>query len=395
MPQMIVEAADSVLQGTDAALPLGKPATELVLSTDGGIAPAEVAQSEERIRPMSTVLARIRAQEAAAARGEAPAEDAPSGGEPAADVEPEPDPAAAVDPAAPAAKAADAPDVAALRAESESARAEAAAYKTRLAAAEGRPGVTEDEQRAYITDPLGELQRWIANRLGLPPDHKEVEAELAHHQQLLTNRAIGDTNLSSTLRAENAREQSDRRWRLDQQVRATERVTANRAAERASGVQYLTSIYEAGKDAYPEASLGAVAHRKHPAEIALDLIPSFVERGLIKPDATGTEIAKEALRLTNLLLKPDADKIRAHVTAPAPAKTGPPGATPAAESKATGATRTAAPRTLSAPQAAAAPPAAATNGTRKRTIVEIDPSDRHRERDRTREIAERIARGKK
>lgn len=411
MPDMIAEPTGAVLNGTDAASPAGKPATEVMLDSRGGETPQRIQKSTERESPMVRVLARLRASEAADGQ-EAPAEDAeeaqpetaeeppaePDAAETVEDGESGPTTEAEPDPEEKLAEvAADAPDVVALRAEAESAKAEAAALRQLMQQAGGQR-VDEDDRRGYIADPLAHVRQHIGRLLGVAADHKLVDEELGAIQRELTYAAVGDSKIDNDLAAQRAREQSDRRWRIDQQAQAADRELALQRAQRDSGVKFVESLYEADKAKYVDATIGAKKVGRTPADVAFDLLPVFVQRGLLKVDGlTDAQIAQEALRLTNLSFKRDADEFRALLTAPAqtsaPAKASATGSKPGApkpdQSKAPAKPGTAPPRTLSAKQAAAAPIAKAAGQGPKKTIVEIDPNDSDARYARAREIAER------
>lgn len=407
MAEMISEPTGAVLNGTDAATPVGKESVEVVLDQRGGDASAAVRESADRPRPLSQVLARLRAKESGTA---APAKQpaAAATAEPEATVEEQPAEAAGEDPAeaapvegedheqAPEAAPPDPPDVAALRAEAEAAKHESVGLRARLAQLEAGTA-SDDERIAYITDPTAVVRATIARHLRVKADDPVIDKELAWLQRDWTVRAIGDSNLPEDRRSQHAREQSDRRWDLDQQARAADRQSAQEREQRTQAVQFVASHFEGSKAELTNAQLVAAVDGVDPAAHAYDLIPEAVRQGLIDPNAPPAEIAKSALRIANQVLKKRADQIRAHIAAPAqapaPATAAATGSRPAAPKPASSTvapakSAPAAPRTLSAKQAASAPVARPT-APRKPTIVEIDPNDRDTRNNRAREIAER------
>jgi hypothetical protein len=396
MADVIAEPTGAVMSGTDAASPAGKPAVDIILDSRGGEASADVKAQVDAQPTLVKVLAKMRAKEAAdEAAAEAPAPDAPPDDE-QPEAEPEADPDAPVDPEAkPAEPVADTPDVAELKAQHEAARAETASLRQQLQSAQAAEP-SEDERLEYINDPIATVRRTIARTLRVAPDHKLVDEELASIQRELTIRAIGDTNLDKDRSAQRSLEQSERRWRLDQQARAADRETATHREKRSQAVRFIASLYEQTKAEYPALALATDLDGRDPADVAMDVYLGALQSGQIKADARDDEAAREALRLTNRLYSTKADKLRRHVTAPAqvpaPAQASAtdskPGAPPAPSPPVAKATP--APRTLSARQAAAAPVANKQPGQNpRRTIIEIDPNDRDARNRRAREIAER------
>lgn len=401
MAEIFSEPTGAVLNGTDAANPVGKPAVDVILDSRGGEVPdgeaKKIAAAAEP--PIVRVLARLRAQEAAA-RGEAPALGAEA--EPAVDTAAEAAaPDAETDPEAPPAepepeaKADEPADVAALRAEAEIARTEVATLRHQLLqhrAAEPSDG----ERRAWIDDPVAVLRGEVARRLRVPADHAIVDRELAGIQRELTIRAIGDSNLDDTRRAQRANEHTSRRYELDQHARQTDQVVTAQREARAGAVRVLASVYEQAKADYPALVLAADLDGRDPADIAMDTYLAAVRSGQIRHDLSDAEASREALRLTNQIYLNKADKVRRH-TAPAQASTpvlaastpkpGAPNLAPSAAAAKPAAS--ASPRTLSAKQAAAAPAARAPGQNPRRTIVVVDPNDRDSRDRRAREIAER------
>lgn len=417
MSQMLTEGEDVVVNGTDAAIGLGKPAAEVVMDSRGGDAPRSM-QPTEKPRALEGVLAKIRArseQESAPAsqeegqrseseEDEAPAQedgepsdeqDADSSEESEGEVESGDEDAEDSEEAHPEPVKKDSADLAALRADLEAAKTEAAAARARLAQFDRGP--TLDDRLSYVHDPISQVRSFIAKQLGVKHDDAQVDNELAWIQRELTVSAIGDSNLDSESRLKHLDAKAARRWEREQQARTVDQRVAADRDQRAAAVRYLASVHEASKSEFPLIALAAELDGRDPADIAFDVYLAARQQGLIDPNAPDAEAAREALRLTNQHYQRRAEKLRAFIPAPsqdtAPAKASAAGSKPGATlpAKSTGKAKSGhpAPRTLSAKQAAKAPVAKPPGYNPRITVVEIDPNDRDVRARRAREIADR------
>lgn len=303
--------------------------------------------------------------DAEAPPGDATEEAAPDGDKPAEEPPPEVEPAK-VDPVA---------DVVAA-AELEATRGELAILRQRLGSA-GAP--SDDDRVAYVDKPLDALRSFVAQRLGLKPDAKEVADELAFLRQELTTEAIGVDVLGDDRKLQRSQEHTDRRWRLGQQIQAASKETARASEQRTAAVKLVSSVLDAAKADHPHLDYAA-AFGEDAAQVALDLWVGEVKAGRIQPTGDDAAIAREALRLADKFYQHRADRIakirpvetsHAQATAPtkASASAGQPGQLKQPTSKAP-AKPVSTPSTLSARQAAAAPSAKAPSTAQPRVIVD-------------------------
>jgi hypothetical protein len=372
--------------GTDAAVAssFSAPIVEVVMGSD---AEARTAATAPRIATgdrLASILARGKEGDAKPAESkpdepppdEAVPEDPPADGEAKPDAPPEdkstdeakPDPAAA----------------AVHAAELEAARAEAVLLRRQL---EATGTVTDDDRLGYVDKPLDAVRGFIAARLGVKPDAKEVADELAFLRQELLIDAIGADTLADDRKLQRSQEHTDRRWRLGQQLQAASKETQRATEQRTAAVRLVSSVIDATKADHPYLQL-ATAFGEDPAQVALDLWVSEVQAGRIKPTGDDAATAREALRLANQFYQHRADriaKIRPVDTSQAPATTptkasapaGQPGQLKQTPSKAPAKAASAPPPTLSARQAAAPPSAKAPSDGSPRVIVDPhDPANR-------------------
>ena len=414
MPEIIEETSDAVLSGTDGAIAGTNRVSEVFIGS--GIEPTEDQQHTQT--SMDRALAKIRERNGGApapqvrkpARAAAPAPEVTD--EPVVDAPADEEPAAgedtpAADPPAdePAPEPEVHPDLLAERAGHELTKTELAQLRQQLQ--EARSGrVPKDDRVAYITDPLAYIRNHIAKVLGVKPDHeiftsdaaKGRVGELDFIHRALTIGQIGDSALPDDRRNQHAREQSDRRWGLDQLSQAAERETEATTQQRAAAVKHLATFYKGQEKSHPALAYAAADQDRPAEEIVGDVYFAAVHQGLIDLNWGHAKQASEALRLANRYYANRADRIRPHVTAPVAAPAQPAGlstkqgAPPPAQSKVPGKSGAASPSSVSAKAAAAAPPAArpGASANPQRTIVEIDPNDRAASRARTSEKVARI-----
>ncbi len=351
----------------------------------GSDAEARTAAAAPRIATgdkLSAILARGKEGDAKPAESkptEAPTDEA-APEEPPADGEARPDEPPPEDKPADEAK----PDPAAAAvhtAELEAARAEAVLLRRQL---EAVGTVTDDDRLGYVDKPLDSIRGFIAARLGVKPDAKEVADELAFLRQELLIDAIGADTLADDRKLQRSQEHTDRRWLLGQQLQAASKETQRATEQRSAAVRLVSSVIDATKADHPYLQL-ATAFGEDPAQVALDLWVSEVQAGRIKPTGDDAATAREALRLANTFYQHRADriaKIRPVETSQAPAiaptkasaPAGQPGQLKQTPSKAPAPKAASAPPpTLSARQAAAAPSAKAPSTASPRVIV--DPHD--------------------
>lgn len=377
MSDLGATSVPGAIVGTDAAVAssFSAPIVEVVMGSD---AEARTAATAPRIATgdrLASILARGKEGDAKSAEPKpdepppdeaAPDEAAPE--EPPADGEAKPDPAAA----------------AVHAAELEAARAEAVLLRRQL---ESTGTVTDDDRLGYVDKPLDAVRGFIAARLGVKPDAKEVADELAFLRQELLIDAIGADTLADDRKLQRSQEHTDRRWRLGQQLQAASKETQRATEQRTAAVRLVSSVIDATKAEHPYLQL-ATAFGEDPAQVALDLWVSEVQAGRIKPTGDDAATAREALRLANQFYQHRADriaKIRPVDTSQAPATTptkasapaGQPGQLKQTPSKAPAKAASAPPPTLSARQAAAPPSAKAPSDGSPRVIVDPhDPANR-------------------
>lgn len=386
MSDLGATSVPGAIVGTDAAVAssFSAPIVEVVMGSD---AEARTAATAPRIATgdrLASILARGKEGDAKPAEpkpdesppDEAAPEDPPADGEAKPDAPPEDRPAdeAKPDPAAAAVHAA----------ELEAARAEAVLLRRQL---ESTGTVTDDDRLGYVDKPLDAVRGFIAARLGVKPDAKEVADELAFLRQELLIDAIGADTLADDRKLQRSQEHTDRRWRLGQQLQAASKETQRATEQRTAAVRLVSSVIDATKADHPYLQL-ATAFGEDPAQVALDLWVSEVQAGRIKPTGDDAATAREALRLANQFYQHRADriaKIRPVDTSQAPATTptkasapaGQPGQLKQTPSKAPAKAASAPPPTLSARQAAAPPSAKAPSDGSPRVIVDPhDPANR-------------------
>lgn len=391
MSDLGATSVPGAIVGTDAAVAssFSAPIVEVVMGSD---AEARTAAAAPRIATgdkLSAILARgkegdakpAESKPAEAAPPEPTAEAAPDGdpptdGEAKPDEPPEEKPTdeAKPDPAAAAVHAA----------ELEAARAEAVLLRRQLEAA---GTVTDDDRLGYVDKPMDAVRGFIATRLGVKPDSKEVADELAFLRQELLIDAIGADTLADDRKLQRSQEHTDRRWRLGQQLQAASKETQRASEQRSAAVKLVSSVIDATKADHPYLQL-APAFGEDPAQVALDLWSTALNAGRIKDSGDDAANAREALRLANSFYQHRADriaKIRPVDTSQAPATTptkasapaGQPGQLKQTPSKAPAKAASAPPPTLSARQAAAPPSAKAPSDGSPRVIVDPhDPANR-------------------
>lgn len=374
--------------GTDAAVAssFSAPIVEVVMGSD---AEARTAAAAPRIATgdrLSAILARGKEGDAKPAESkptEAPTDEA-APEEPPADGEAKPDEPPPEDKPADEAK----PDPAAAAvhtAELEAARAEAVLLRRQL---EAVGTVTDDDRLGYVNKPLDSIRGFIAQRLGVKQDSKEVADELAFLRQELLIDAIGADTLADDRKLQRSQEHTDRRWRLGQQLQAASKETQRATEQRSAAVRLVSSVIDATKADHPYLQM-APAFGEDPAQVALDLWSTALNAGRIKDSGDDAANAREALRLANQFYQHRADriaKIRPVDTSQAPATTptkasapaGQPGQLKQTPSKAPAPKAASAPPpTLSARQAAAPPSAKAPSDGSPRVIVDPhDPANR-------------------
>lgn len=375
--------------GTDAAVAssFSAPIVEVVMGSD---AEARTAAAAPRIATgdrLSAILARGQGGDAKPAETkptEAPTDEAATE-EPPADGEAKPDEPPPEDKPADEAK----PDPAAAAvhtAELEAARAEAVLLRRQL---EAVGTVTDDDRLGYVDKPLDSIRGFIAQRLGVKQDSKEVADELAFLRQELLIDAIGADTLADDRKLQRSQEHTDRRWRLGQQLQAASKETQRATEQRSAAVRLVSSVIDATKADHPYLQLATALFGEDPAQVALDLWVSEVQAGRIKPTGDDAATAREALRLANQFYQHRADRIakiwpvdtsQAPATTPtkASAPAGQPGQLKQTPSKAPAPKAASAPPpTLSARQAAAPPSAKAPSDGSPRVIVDPhDPANR-------------------
>ncbi len=387
MSDLGATSVPGAIVGTDTAVAssFAAPIVEVVMGSD---AEARTAATAPRIATgdrLAAIIARGKEGDAKpveaktvetpadppAAPDEAAPDEPPADGEAKPDDPPEDKPdEAKPDPAAAAVHVA----------ELEAARAEAALLRRQL---ESTGTVTDDDRLGYVDKPLESIRGFIAQRLGVKQDSKEVAEELAFLRQELLIDAIGADTLADDRKLQRSQEHTDRRWRLGQQLQAASKETQRATEQRSAAVRLVSSVIDATKADYPYLQLATV-FGDDPAQVALDLWTSKVQAENIKPTGDDAAIAREALRLANQFYQHRADriaKIRPVDTSQAPATTptkasapaGQPGQLKQTPSKAPAPKAASAPPpTLSARQAAA-PPSAKAPSDGPRVIV--DPHD--------------------
>lgn len=386
MSDLGATSVPGAIVGTDAAVAssFSAPIVEVVMGSD---AEARTAATAPRIATgdrLASILARGKEGDAKPAESkpdepppdEAVPEDPPADGEAKPDAPPEdkstdeakPDPAAA----------------AVHAAELEAARAEAVLLRRQL---EATGTVTDDDRLGYVDKPLDAVRGFIAARLGVKPDAKEVADELAFLRQELLIDAIGADTLADDRKLQRSQEHTDRRWRLGQQLQAASKETQRATEQRTAAVRLVSSVIDATKADHPYLTLATV-DGLDPAAVALDLWVTARREGRVKDLDDDAANAREALRLANSYFKHRADriaKIRPVDTSQAPATTptkasapaGQPGQLKQTPSKAPAKAASAPPPTLSARQAAAPPSAKAPSDGSPRVIVDPhDPANR-------------------
>ena len=389
MSDLGATSVPGAIVGTDAAVAssFSAPIVEVVMGSD---AEARTAAAAPRIATgdkLSAILARGKEGDAKPAAVEPPPDvptDEPAPEELPADSEAAPDDAPPEDKPAEESK----PDPAAAAvhvAELEAARAEAALLRRQI---ETTGTVTDDDRLGYVDKPMDAVRGFIAQRLGVKPDSKEVADELAFLRQELLIDAIGADTLADDRKLQRSQEHTDRRWRLGQQLQAASKETQRATEQRTAAVRLVSSVIDATKADHPYLQL-ATAFGEDPAQVALDLWVNEVQAGRIKPTGDDAATAREALRLANQFYQHRADriaKIRPVDTSQAPATTptkasapaGQPGQLKQTPSKAPAPKAASAPPpTLSARQAAAAPSAKAPSDGSPRVITDPhDPANR-------------------
>lgn len=392
MSDLGATSVPGAIVGTDAAVAssFSAPIVEVVMGSD---AEARTAAAAPRIATgdkLSAILARGKEGDAKPAESK-PAEAAPP--EPTAEAAPDGDPPAdgeAKPDEPPEEKPTDEakPDPAAAAvhaAELEAARAEAVLLRRQL---EATGTVTDDDRLGYVDKPMDAVRGFIAQRLGVKQDSKEVADELAFLRQELLIDAIGADTLADDRKLQRSQEHTDRRWRLGQQLQAASKETQRATEQRFAAVRLVSSVYDAAKADYPYLPIATV-DGYDPAQVGLDLWVKAVNDGRIKPTGDDAANAREALRLANQFYQHRADridKIRPVDTSQAPATTptkasapaGQPGQLKQTPSKAPAPKAASAPPpTLSARQAAAPPSAKAPSDGSPRVIVDPhDPANR-------------------
>lgn len=387
MSDLGATSVPGAIVGTDAAVAssFSAPIVEVVMGSD---AEARTAAAAPRIATgdrLSAILARGQGGDAKPAETkptEAPTDEA-APEEPPADGEAKPDEPPPEDKPADEAK----PDPAAAAvhtAELEAARAEAVLLRRQL---EAVGTVTDDDRLGYVDKPLDSIRGFIAQRLGVKQDSKEVADELAFLRQELLIDAIGADTLADDRKLQRSQEHTDRRWRLGQQLQAASKETQRATEQRSAAVRLVSSVYDAAKADYPYLPIATV-DGYDPAQVGLDLWVKAVNDGRIKPTGDDAANAREALRLANQFYQHRADRIdkirpvdtsQAPATTPtkASAPTGQPGQLKQTPSKAPAKAASAPPPTLSARQAAAPPSAKAPSDGSPRVIVDPhDPANR-------------------
>lgn len=388
MSDLGATSVPGAIVGTDTAVAssFAAPIVEVVMGSDAESRTAATAPRIATGDRLAAIIARGKEGDAKPVEAKAvetpsdPPPDPPDEGapdEPPADGEAKPDdpPEAKPDEAKPD------PAAAAVHvAELEAARAEAALLRRQLEAA---GTVTDDDRLGYVDKPLESIRGFIAQRLGVKQDSKEVADELAFLRQELLIDAIGADTLADDRKLQRSQEHTDRRWRLGQQLQAASKETQRATEQRSAAVRLVSSVIDATKADHPYLQL-ATAFGEDPAQVALDLWVSEVQAGRIKPTGDDAATAREALRLANQFYQHRADritKIRPVDTSQAPATTptkasapaGQPGQLKQTLSKAPAPKAASAPPpTLSARQAAA-PPSAKAPSDGPRVIV--DPHD--------------------
>ena len=388
MSDLGATSVPGAIVGTDAAIAssFAAPIVEVVMGSDAEARTAPAAPRTSTADKLAAIAARGQGGDAEAegatptdaptdaTAAETPTEDPPADSEAKTDEPPPEDkPAdeAKPDPAAAAVHAA----------ELEAARAEAVLLRRQI---ETTGTITDDDRLGYVDSPLDSIRGFIAARLGVKQDSKEVADELAFLRQELLIDAIGADTLADDRKLQRSQEHTDRRWRLGQQLQAASKETQRASEQRSAAVKLVSSVIDATKADHPYLQL-APAFGEDPAQVALDLWVSEVQAGRIKPTGDDAATAREALRLANTFYQHRADrimKIRPVETSQAPAiaptkasaPAGQPGQLKQTPSKAPAPKAASAPPpTLSARQAAAAPSAKAPSTASPRVIV--DPHD--------------------
>lgn len=295
---------------------------------------------------------------------------------PPAKVEPEVKDAPPADAAMPAAAA---PGLEEAKAEAERYRQELVVERTRARQAPAPQGPSDDEIQGYIADPVAFMRGQIARTLGVRPDDKVVDKEIAYYRKRLTGDAIGVEALDDASRKELRLDDIDRNDRLDQQVKASARERTRKGNDAPSApepppiVKFVSSVIGSAKpDAYPHLQL-AELWGENPAEVGLHLLLAERDAGRVKQGLTDDEYAHEAARLGNDYYSNKAKRVLAITAKTRPHETSPTATTATAQASAattaaearksetTQATATtaasASPATLRAKQAAEAPAA--------------------------------------
>lgn len=406
MPIISEASEGGDIHGTDAALPNGRPAVEIIMDGSMRRESNPVVGSE----PTSTRLSAAMARRAPAPKVEAPVVEAqpvetqtPVVADASADGSvPTPEEVAAAAVAAQpveevkpeAAKDAAVPVVAPADASGElvAARQEAAVLRAQL---QGRDTSSLAEERAaYMADPLAAIRVYQARLFGLALDDKRLDGERDHLQSELTYAGIGVDTLPD-----------DRKWQRHQEhegrVKRLQQLAPNTSPGTDAAAQALASVateLKAAEKDYPYLAYAAELDGIDPAQAALELWSAEYRAGRTKA-TTDAEARLEALRLTNQHYRTRAErlhKLRPADTAPTPAPVPAqastqavvPGAQRQQSSTAPVTTGSASPTTLSAKQAAAAPASSVEPDSSNGPIV-INPFDRETEMDRRRAIARR------
>lgn len=299
----------------------------------------------------------------------------------AAEPEPQPEPAKSDEPKA------DPVEIATLRADLTARNRDLALAHAQLERAQSGH-VSEDDRQAWVDNPLGEVRKFIAARIGAAEDAEDIKRELTHLQRELTIEALGLDNLPDPQKHQRTTERYERHERLKQQVRTASQATAQRAQQRTQVVGHLEAAAKAAADEFPHVADASEFYRD-PFGTALDLWMTEAQAGRVQVDPNDAKNVREALRLLNDHTKARLDRLTARqpkTTAPAPAtapasaskdEAAKPGA-PAANKSTAPKPGSDTPKTLSARQAAAAPPATQERPPeRKQTEpLVVDPHDR-------------------
>lgn len=430
MAGLVSEPTNEVIQGTDGALPsLSKPEIEVTFATtrpsngmpmdpDSGRA-NRIAAGIRKLRESGSTAGKVppaplQVEKAEPGRPPEKPTDPPKPAEtkapePKSD-EPAPDPVAETpapektDPPAEPAKPPEEPKPdpvaqASLKADLDAAHAELALTRERLSRA---GGVSEDDRRTYITKPLDWLRGQIAKVMGIKPEDSNTASELAYLQRELTYDAIGADTLPDERKQQRVTDRFDRSERLTELGRAASEAAEQAASNRTRLVGGVASVLgaEAVKSEFPDLAYAPDLFNGVPAaELVLDYWAYAVQTGRAKATGDDTKDVREALRLTNDLIKQRLGKLQRpqpQITAPAPATPAPtpPGAAPgtaaAPESPAPGKKPGSAPPKTLPPSSTAAPVARyASDPEKPKGPIVVDPHDRDARKNRILEIARR------